>query len=71
MSKDINQEIQEIVQIVEQMHEVCLTNTKKRLENLKRINIELLTIFVESERQNGNMKGKKDIIKYIDSLTQD
>ncbi|EKE03915.1 MAG: hypothetical protein ACD_20C00129G0011 [uncultured bacterium] len=71
MTKDIYQEIQETMQIVEQIYEMWASNLKKRLDNLKRINIESLIVLIEYEKANGNIKNKSDIIKYIDGITQD
>ena len=71
MTKDIYQEIQETMQIVEQIYEMWASNLKKRLDNLKRINIESLIVLIEYEKTNGSIKNKADIIRYIDGITQD
>lgn len=71
MKNDTNSEIREVIDIVEHLYETWLVNVRNRLDNLKRINVDSLAELIEYEKEKGRIKDKNDIIKYIESITQD
>ena len=71
MNKNTLNDVNDVIQTVEQVYINSASNLNKKLDNIKRINIETLTELVEKETENGHIKEKKDIVKYIEQIIQD
>lgn len=67
----ISEEVKDTLNVIEQIYGVMLMNLQNRVNNFKRINIDSLIEFAKYEYVNGRIKNRKDIIKYIESITQD
>lgn len=68
---NLAESIKDVVSIVEQFYILKSEDITKKLENIRRINLDSLINLMEIEVQKDNIKSKKDIIRYIESIILD
>lgn len=69
--KKIEEDIRDILEVVENVYALEVVDMKKKIDNIKRVNISSIVDIVNEEKKKGNIKTKKDIVKYIQSIIQD
>lgn len=69
--KKIEEQIVNVVEILEQIYSLEVSDMTRKLENLKRINIDSVAAYIQKEQENNNFKNKNEIVKYIQSIIQD
>jgi len=69
--KKIEEEIRNVVEVIEQIYSLEVSDMNRKIDNLKRINIGSVVTYVKNEQEKGNFKSKNDIIQYIQSIIQD
>jgi|GEM_PF-2708621 len=69
--KKVEEEVRDVVEVIEQLYSLEVSDMSRKIENLKRVNINSVVAFVEKERKKDNFKSKTDIVKYIQSIIQD
>jgi hypothetical protein len=69
--KKIEEEIQIILDVVEQVYALEVTDMKKKIDNIKRVKVDSIADIINEEKKKGNLKNKKDIVKFIQSIIQD
>jgi len=69
--EEVYSETVQVIGILEGIYEIFIESLKTKIENLDKINIETLTELILKESEKGNIKERKDIIKYIEQIIQD
>ncbi|MDD3012924.1 MAG: hypothetical protein PHC34_04405 [Candidatus Gastranaerophilales bacterium] len=69
--KKMEEEIRNVVEIIEQIYSLEVSDMSKRMENLKRINFDSVAAYIEKEQKNNNFKSRNDLVKYIQSIIHD
>lgn len=69
--KKIEEDIRDILEVVEQVYALEVIDMKKKINNIKRVNVSSIVDIVNEEKKKGNIKTKKDIVQYIQSIIQD
>jgi hypothetical protein len=65
------EDIEEILDIIEGVYLEWIDSLKTKMKNIRKLNLKSLNTLIELEKQRGRIKGKKDIIRYIEGLIQD
>jgi len=68
---DISKSVKDVVDILEQFYVLKFTEVSKKIDNIKRINIDSLADRIQEEVEKGNIKTKSDIVKYVESIIPD
>lgn len=69
--ENVSEAVKDIVDIVEQFYVLRVEDLTKKLENIRRINVDSLIDLIQNEISENNIKTKRDIVKYVESIILD
>ncbi|OGI23053.1 MAG: hypothetical protein A2287_00425 [Candidatus Melainabacteria bacterium RIFOXYA12_FULL_32_12] len=69
--ENVAEAVKDIVEIVEQFYLLRVEDLTRKLENIRRINVDSLVDLIQNEVNESKIKTKRDIVKYVESIILD
>ncbi|OGI02317.1 MAG: hypothetical protein A2104_06305 [Candidatus Melainabacteria bacterium GWF2_32_7] len=69
--ENVAEAVKDIVEIVEQFYLLRVEDLTRKLENIRRINVDSLVDLIQNEVNENKIKTKRDIVKYVESIILD